>query len=94
MNIFFLNNFFFQNDTCRHVFVNTRVKLLYLQNTPPITLTGYVVIDRQAFEVSGNFFEGVWKKSKISIKIDFFQKSFMTHFEALLISFPIIETIF
>jgi hypothetical protein len=53
-----------------------------------------VVIDRQAFEVRGNFLGGVMEKVKNFLKNRFFQKSFIPHFEALLMGFPIIETIF
>jgi hypothetical protein len=51
-------------------------------------------MDRQAFEVRGNFFEGHMKKVKNFHKNRFFQKSFISHFEALLMGFLIIETIF
>ncbi len=51
-------------------------------------------MDRHAFEVRGNFFEGHMEKVKNFHKNRFFQKSFISHFEALLMGFPIIETIF
>jgi hypothetical protein len=53
-----------------------------------------MVIDRQAFEVRGDFFEGHMEKVKNFHENRFFQKSFISHFEALLVGFPIIETIF
>jgi hypothetical protein len=52
-----------------------------------------VAIDRHAFEVRGNFFEGHMEKVKNFYKYRFFQKSFIPHFEALLMGFPIIETL-
>jgi hypothetical protein len=57
-------------------------------------LTGWVVFDRESFEVRGNFLGGVIENVKNFQKNRFFQKSFIAHFEALLISLPIIETIF
>ncbi len=53
-----------------------------------------MVIDRQAFEVRGTFFEGHMEKIKNFHKNRFFQKSFISHFEALLMGFLIIETTF
>jgi hypothetical protein len=41
----------------------------------------------------GNFLGGVMEKVK-NFQNRFFQKSFIVHFEAFLMSFPIIETIF
>jgi hypothetical protein len=57
-------------------------------------LTGSAVFERGSFEVWGNFLGGVMEKVKNFLKNRLFQKSFVVHFEALLMSFPIIETIF
>jgi hypothetical protein len=57
-------------------------------------LTGSAVFDRESFEVWGNFLGGVMEKVKNFLKNRLFQKSFVVHLEALLMSFPIIETIF
>ncbi len=51
-------------------------------------------MDRHAFEVRGNSFEGHMEKIKNFHKNRFFQKSFITHIEALLMGFPIIKTLF
>jgi hypothetical protein len=44
--------------------------------------------------VRGNFFEGHMENIKNYHKNRFFQKSFIPHFQALLMGFPIIEAIF
>ena len=53
-----------------------------------------MVIDRQAFEVRGDFFVGHMEKVKNFHKNRFFQKSFISHIEALLMGFPIKKTLF
>jgi hypothetical protein len=57
-------------------------------------LTRKLVFDRESFEVRGNFLGGVKEKVKNFLKNGFFQKSFIAHFEAFLMSFLIKETIF